>query len=596
MHPKGNELMAILPGKLFEQPLYCPKLPESEYDAKGIPIGILPDYDNPYRDSLGNVRRMIIYRPSTIAPMLLTYSLYVVCDIKNAEEAERYLVDSGLGVLAEREKMFVIFPLAIKSGWNSRCADSLPDDAAFINSVLEAGKQWYLFEGRENGHDYRIGFMGSGTGADMIQAVAARYPMHANSMLVFGGSISTEELQKIGRGAELFVWLVDPDSDSVSYWLEANGLASAQSETAGRTSTYRDPDNFAKQVRITNKNCGGTVDEGILMRFWAEAFSSNLRILSCGMGDVFNSEELLERRHASIHIHDRSLGDNSAYPHNWYEFVPNKVISAWENHGIKSPLIIEMHGGGSVPCMSVAKVQYQEYGEEQGFITVYANASANNSWNSIRRDDRINDVEYITALVERLVETYPVDKSRIYISGFSNGSGMAHLMAAARPDLFAGLIAFNTRYPVGEPLYELARKAKNQYDYRMPVFSTYGTKDHEFPMTEGCGQFTQMKLWKWYNHLDNREPDVNDPSRIGAPGDKILVWGPQEALDQKIFTTHCFATHETEPLYLYNYTLVEGMPHTVERRLIPAAWAYISQFSRNEDGSLVFTKNNESII
>lgn len=41
---------------------------------------------------------------------------------------------------------------------------------------------------------------------------------------------------------------------------------------------------------------------------------------------------------------------------------------------------------------------------------------------------------------------------------------------------------------------------------------------------------------------------------------------------------------------LYNYTFVENLPHGVEARLIPAGWAYLSQFSRQADGSLSYER------
>ena len=58
--------MVNLPGTLQRLTLCQPKLPEQEYDSKGIPIGILPDTEHPYLDSLGRSRQVYVYRPASI--------------------------------------------------------------------------------------------------------------------------------------------------------------------------------------------------------------------------------------------------------------------------------------------------------------------------------------------------------------------------------------------------------------------------------------------------------------------------------------------------------------------------------------------------
>ena len=151
-------------------------------------------------------------------------------------------------------------------------------------------------------------------------------------------------------------------------------------------------------------------------------------------------------------------------------------------------------------------------------------------------------------------------------------------------------------YPVKENIYDYVKTVKQKYDYRVPIFSTYGTRDAEYPMKPGCGQFTQMEFWRWYNNIRPRAIDVEDPSGIGAPGDRTVSWGAFGENGENIFTTHSFCTEDPDGINLYNYTLVSGLPHTVERRLIPCALDYIFQFSRNSDGSLKYTRNDASLI
>jgi hypothetical protein len=52
-----------------------------------------------------------------------------------------------------------------------------------------------------------------------------------------------------------------------------------------------------------------------------------------------------------------------------------------------------------------------------------------------------DDVGFLNSLLDKLLEDYPVDPHRIYIYGYSMGAAMAHRMACANPERFAGIVA-----------------------------------------------------------------------------------------------------------------------------------------------------------
>ena len=586
--------MGLLKGQLSFINLYNPLIPDKEYDEKGIPIGILADISSPFVDNTGNERYVAVYRPSTIEPMLLTYGLYVVGDIRNYSDIDTLLKEYDLEYLAESKKAFIVFLLPNAFGKEETDPLWSDDDIDFINMALSAGKIGYLFPGREKIHDFKMGIVGSDSGANITQKTCALHPEHTNSMLIFGGSLSTKELENAGNGGEQFVWLVNTEGDCKDFWIKANNLEISMGVSNGNETFWSEKDNPAKQVIITVNEKGESIQRDILIRFWDNYFAGNIRVPNLGCGNVFNWEYLIKKDKPVLHVNDTSLGDNGSIPHTWIEFIPQAIKES--SVGERYPLIIEMHGGGCNPFTSVAKDQFQELGKTKGFITVYANASTNNSWNSILLDSRPSDLDFIVALTQYLISCYPIDSERVYISGFSNGSGMAHLMAAVRPDLYAGLIAFNTRYKINDAFISASAKAKSFYDYRMPVFSTYGTKDAEWPLKAGCGQFSQMNFWKKFNNSEMPELASSDVSGIGAPGDIVKKWGNYGENCESIFTTHSFRSKDPSGICFYNYTVVNGLPHTVERRLIPAAWNFVSQFHRLSDGSLKYIKCGDSII
>jgi len=140
--------MGVLPGVLEQYTLYHDKLPEQEYDPQGIPYGIQPDYERPYLDTTGNQRSVFVYRPSSLKPMLLARTMFLLAEERSEADVSALLLDSGLIDLAERDGVFLIIPLASDAGWNPQKDPALPDDVDFIHQAVRAARIWYLFSGR----------------------------------------------------------------------------------------------------------------------------------------------------------------------------------------------------------------------------------------------------------------------------------------------------------------------------------------------------------------------------------------------------------------------------------------------------------------
>lgn len=577
--------MQNYPGTVDEHVLYYEKFPEQEYDPLGIPYGIQINYDRPFLDSKGQKRSVLVYRPSTLIPFLLAKAMIILCDHTDKTAIEHFMEEAGLIYLAERDKTFLVFALPSASGWNSASDPQKPDDVSIVFHLMKALRDGFLFPGREKCISYYIGMIGVGSGAEMAHVASAAHPEFTSCLLSFDGHISSEMLSKSNQDAQKFVWLVNAHGDAEKYWIKVNDLESVEEKLFGDTVIWCNALNHGKQVWITDNGKPG-VNAGFVHRFWDYAFNHIVRVPGIGNGRVVSCSQIMDQYHPCVHKMDRSLGDNDGIAHNWLEFIPESVSKNRFQKGFLCPLIIVMHGGGCTPDSEIAVFNTHELGEAEGFITVYANASSRNSWNSTLLKERNSDLEFIVALIDYMIHSYPVNPAKVYLSGFSNGSGMSHVIAAVRPDLIAGIIAFNTRYPIEEIIYENAKIAKQNFDYRMPVFSTYGTLDAEYPMRPGCGQYKQMNFWKWFNNIEQQELNPNDPSGVGAPGDEIETWGPFGQAGEPIFTTHRYFCRDSERVNYFNYTIIEDLPHAVENRIMKKAWNFISRFSRMQDGKL----------
>jgi polyhydroxybutyrate depolymerase len=104
--------------------------------------------------------------------------------------------------------------------------------------------------------------------------------------------------------------------------------------------------------------------------------------------------------------------------------------------GRRVALVLVLHGGGGDAANAEKMTGFTEKARKEGFIVVYPEGTSRRGarllmWNAghccgYAMDNRVKDVEFISALMDKLIEDYPVDLKRIYATGMSNGGMMAH--------------------------------------------------------------------------------------------------------------------------------------------------------------------------
>jgi pimeloyl-ACP methyl ester carboxylesterase len=290
-----------------------------------------------------------------------------------------------------------------------------------------------------------------------------------------------------------------------------------------------------------------------------------------------------------VHENDTCLGDNGGIGHTWFEYIPEAVST---NPGKKVPLMIFNHGGADTPGNMANTTKLHKLAEEKGFILVFPWSTNKWSWNMDMLDSMYDDVTYMHALIDYMIAKYPVDPTRVYMSGFSNGSAMSQVFAMTNPERVAAVFANNTRFAQNRNTkpFAIAGAKKLNYDFRMPVWYVYGTRDVEYPAVRGSGQQIAYDFWKSYNNISCKEtPYISEPAScgVGVPGDVIEVNYPNPQFPQRKVTTHRFFSNDPKPMNLYNYTLVEGKGHDANPEDGELAWEFIRKFRRMPDGSLV---------
>jgi polyhydroxybutyrate depolymerase len=91
------------------------------------------------------------------------------------------------------------------------------------------------------------------------------------------------------------------------------------------------------------------------------------------------------------------------------------------------PVILAFHGGGGDYQKTVRHYGLNNLADANGFIVVYPNA-INKAWNMpwvssrVRKmDTSVDDVHFISSLLDKLISDYKVDSSRVFCTGISRG-------------------------------------------------------------------------------------------------------------------------------------------------------------------------------
>jgi polyhydroxybutyrate depolymerase len=108
------------------------------------------------------------------------------------------------------------------------------------------------------------------------------------------------------------------------------------------------------------------------------------------------------------------------------------------------PVVFVFHGGGGRGA-NMANVGFRELVAKKQFLAVYPDGWRGN-WNDGRNAPRIisqregvDDVKFVRAMVDDLANRYPIDRTRVFATGVSNGGIFCHYLAAKAADLFAAV-------------------------------------------------------------------------------------------------------------------------------------------------------------
>jgi polyhydroxybutyrate depolymerase len=115
-------------------------------------------------------------------------------------------------------------------------------------------------------------------------------------------------------------------------------------------------------------------------------------------------------------------------------------------------LVVDIHGLGSDAAGQDDASRFAAKAAAEGFVLAQPNARGDvPTWNpQPGSPGAALDVAFLRALVDDVATRVLLDPGRIYVSGFSNGGGMAHRLACDAADIVAAIGVVSGQYPATE--------------------------------------------------------------------------------------------------------------------------------------------------
>lgn len=159
------------------------------------------------------------------------------------------------------------------------------------------------------------------------------------------------------------------------------------------------------------------------------------------------------------------------------------------------PVVVVLHGGGGNAESAAKMTGFDAQADKDGFIAVYPNGTDESrplmnlfgksfrTWNAggccgFARDNNIDDVGFIRAVVTAVIKDNGADPKRVYATGISNGGMMAYRLACEASDMFAAVA----------PVSAIQDVQDCKPAYPVSIFHIHGEKDQNVPIDGGVGK------------------------------------------------------------------------------------------------------------
>lgn len=163
------------------------------------------------------------------------------------------------------------------------------------------------------------------------------------------------------------------------------------------------------------------------------------------------------------------------------------------------PLVVALHGGGGSGKQFEQTSNFDELSDQEGFVVAYGNGTSARpnidllkTWNAgdccaFSMQEHVDDVSYISAVIDDVMTRTPIDPQRVYLVGHSNGAMMSLRVACELADRIAAI-------GVQSGALEISNCTPTS---PVSVMQIHGTADRNLPYSGGVGEgYTEVSYNK----------------------------------------------------------------------------------------------------
>ncbi len=149
------------------------------------------------------------------------------------------------------------------------------------------------------------------------------------------------------------------------------------------------------------------------------------------------------------------------------------------------PLVLDFHGLAEGAVVHSATTQFGVLGQQDGFVVAFPQGTGTPvQWDTTSQKPTNPDLRFVTAMLDQIESTQCIDTSRVYASGFSDGSFMVSLLACTMSNRFAAIAAVSG--------LQLDKPCKTTR--QVPILAFHGTADPILFFNGGIGTATLNKV------------------------------------------------------------------------------------------------------
>lgn len=267
---------------------------------------------------------------------------------------------------------------------------------------------------------------------------------------------------------------------------------------------------------------------------------------------------------------------SGSFKHNGIVRTYRVYIPAIYNPATPVPLLFNLHGYGSNNIEQEFYADFRTVADTAGFIIVLPNGTLdglnNRFWNTFGFS-AVDDIGFLSALIDTISAGYSINTNRIYSTGMSNGGFMSYDLACSLSNRIAAIASVT-----GSMTY--ARLSLCNALHPMPVMEIHGTADGTVPYA-GTALFAPIDslvtYWARFNNCSllptiTQVPDINTTDGCTA---EHYVYN-NGALGSKVELYKIIGGGHTWPGALVNIGVTNG-----DFSACTEIWRFLSRYTLN---------------